>query len=42
LTPAQVGAITKVGNDTAHNTEEAGPGEPRYGMLLGLYQVRPD
>jgi DNA-binding transcriptional ArsR family regulator len=42
LSPAQVDAITAMLNDVAHNTEEAGPDQPRYGMLLGLYQVRPD
>ena len=40
LTPDQVGHITTTLSDLAHRTEEAGEDQPRYGMLLGLYQQR--
>jgi DNA-binding transcriptional ArsR family regulator len=37
LTPAQAERITATLSELAH-TEEAGPDQPRYGMLLGLYR----
>jgi DNA-binding transcriptional ArsR family regulator len=40
LREAQVGEITAVLNRLAHETEDAGEGQPRYGLLLGLYQPR--
>lgn len=40
LTRAQVDAITAMLNDLGHNTEEADADQPRYGMLLGLFETR--
>jgi DNA-binding transcriptional ArsR family regulator len=40
LTPAEVEEITAVLARLADRAEEAGPGDPRYGLLLGLYQPR--
>ena len=38
LTHAQAGHIVEVLTELAHDTEEAGEDQPRYGMLLGLYR----
>ena len=38
LTHAQAEHIVGVLTELAHDTEEAGPEQPRYGMLLGLYR----
>ena len=38
LTPAQAKHITATLTALAHQTEDAGTGQPRYGMLLGLYR----
>ncbi len=38
LTPAQAEQITATLTALAHQTQDAGPGQPRYGLLLGLYR----
>jgi DNA-binding transcriptional ArsR family regulator len=38
LTADQVERVTVTLNELLHHTEEAAEGQPRYGMLLGLYQ----
>lgn len=38
LTPAQAGHLTATLTALADQAEDAGTGEPRYGMLLGLYR----
>lgn len=37
LTAAQAESITATLSALAHETPDAGPGQARYGMLLGLY-----
>ena len=38
LSPAQAEHIRLTLTAIAHDTEEAGPGKPRYGLLLGFYR----
>lgn len=38
LTRAQAEHVIATLTELAHGTEEAGPAQPRYGMLLGLYR----
>ena len=38
LTQAQAEHVVAALTELAHDTEEAGEDQPRYGMLLGLYQ----
>ncbi|MDG4823238.1 helix-turn-helix domain-containing protein [Asanoa sp. WMMD1127] len=42
LTPAQAARITETLEAIAHETQDAGPDHPRYGLLLGLFQPAGD
>ena len=42
LTPAQAEQVTATLAALVGQAEDADPGQPRYGMLLGLYRQRPD
>ncbi len=42
LTLAQAEQVTTTLAALARQAEDADPGQPRYGMLLGLYRQRPD
>jgi len=41
LTAAEAEQVTATLSALAHQAEDADPGQPRYGMLLGLYRQRP-